>query len=291
MRANGKIQLYVAKDLNDALTKVSDPGCNWQPLAGGTDIMVHAGSSLQMGAKFIAIGHLPELRSIELQNETLSIGSCATYTDIRSDNLVKKYFPMLDQAAAATGALAIQNQGTIGGNIANASPAADTPPALLAYGAEIQLISTRGTRTMPYCDFHTGYKTTAKKPDEIIRRVILRKTNESNFLTFYRKVGTRSSLAISKVVFAASAGMTANGFISHIRLAYGSMGPTPLRALRTESLLKGTEASNIPADEAIRTLAKDLCPIDDIRSTKTYRQAVAGNLLKQFIEQLRGITV
>src|SRR5688500_10612625 len=153
---------------------------------------------------YLNIWNRPELRGIEVSPEQISIGALTTYTEVQEHALLREEFPMLCQAASETGGLAIQNRGTLGGNIVNASPAADSPPALLAYDAEVELVSINGTRRVPYKDFHTGYKQTVMRPDELLSRIYLPRTN-GELTQYYRKVGTRKAQAISKVCFAATA--------------------------------------------------------------------------------------
>jgi CO/xanthine dehydrogenase FAD-binding subunit len=193
-------------------------------------------------------------------------------------------FPMLCQAASETGGLAIQNRGTIGGNIANASPAADSPPALLAYNAELELLSVHGSRWVPYQSFHTGYKKMIMQPDELLARVRLPRL-WPDVQHYYRKVGTRKAQAISKVCMAATARVS-EGTVDNIRIAFGSIAPIPLRCLKTEGALRGAKLEPGIIEAAKGVLATEIVPIDDIRSTKSYRLRVSLNLLEDFLRQL-----
>jgi CO/xanthine dehydrogenase FAD-binding subunit len=182
---------------------------------------------------------------------------------------------MLVEAAALSGAIAIQNRGTLGGNVVNASPAADSPPALLAYDAELELVSTTGTRRVPYARFHTGYKTMDRRPDELVRTIRMpRKPGGERAVHAYRKVGTRKAQAIAKVGLAAL-GRVDDGKVVHIRLAFSSVAPIPLRAEKTEATMVGQR----PTDETIAT-------IDDVRSTAMYRARVAQNLVEDVLRSL-----
>jgi CO/xanthine dehydrogenase FAD-binding subunit len=197
---------------------------------------------------------------------------------------LQKEFPMLCQAASETGGLAIQNRGTLGGNIVNGSPAADSPPALLAYDAELELASSKGERWIPYHQFHTGYKQMVIRPDELLTRIRLPRGAES-LQHYYRKVGTRKAQAIAKVCFAGTA-LVRDRTIHDLRIALGSVAPVPLRCVKTEEALRGGELNQTTIDRARAVLADEIVPIDDIRSTSNYRHRVSLNLLEDFLQQL-----
>ncbi len=237
--------------------------------------------------KFFSIRHLKELRGIEEAEEALTLGALTTYAEVRRSEVLRREFPMLCQAAAETGGLAIQNRGTLGGNIANASPAADSPPALLAYDAEVELVSqSGGARWVAYKDFHTGYKQTVMRADELLARIRLPRPSASA-RQFSRKVGTRRAQAISKVCFAGLAEFDDEGRLGEVRLAYGSVAPTVVRCPRTEAVLRGQVVDDALVEAARAELACELVPIDDVRSTARYRQRVAENLLAEFLLTLR----
>jgi CO/xanthine dehydrogenase FAD-binding subunit len=230
------------------------------------------------------IWNLSELRGIAASPEYLTVGALTTYTEIQANEIVRKEFPMLSQAASETGGLAIQNRGTLGGNIANASPAADSPPALLAYDAELELVSKSGSRWVPYQGFHTGYKQMIMRPDELLARIRLPRT-DTPVIHYYRKVGTRKAQAISKVCFAGTA-VRQERTIADLRIALGSVAPVPLRCIKTENILRGSLLNQESIENARGTLAGEIVPIDDIRSTRNYRLQVSLNLLTDFLEQL-----
>jgi CO/xanthine dehydrogenase FAD-binding subunit len=186
---------------------------------------------------YINIWGLQELRGIDVTDSHITLGALTTYTDVQSHPVLQSEFPMLCQAASETGGLAIQNRGTIGGNIVNASPAADSPPALLAYDAEIELISTDGSRWLPYRGFHTGYKQMLIGPNELLSRVRMPR-NTRGATHYYRKVGTRKAQAISKVCLAALAKLHSDQ-ISDCRIALGSVAPIVVRCVQTEDALRG----------------------------------------------------
>lgn len=270
--------------LGEALSVLAgEPGV-WQPFAGGTDLMVLLESGRLPHKNYLNIWKLAELRGVTVSADHITLGALTTYTEIQSNAILRDEFPMLCQAASETGGLAIQNRGTLGGNIANASPAADSPPALLAYNAELELLSVRGARWVPYQSFHTGYKQTIMQPDELLARIRLPRV-WPNLTHYYRKVGTRKAQAISKVCVAATARMN-EGTIDTIRIALGSVAPVPLRCLKTEDVLRGELLNENIIEKAKAELAREIVPISDIRSTKDYRLKVSVNVLEDFLRQL-----
>jgi CO/xanthine dehydrogenase FAD-binding subunit len=271
-------------NLQDVLSLLAGEPAEWLPIAGGTDLMVLYSAGKLPNRKFINIWNIPELRQIEVSPHSIRIGAACTYTALRRHEVVSREFPLLATAASWTGGIANQNRGTLGGNIANASPAADSLPALLVYDAELTLVSVRGERRVDYRHFHTGYKRTALAADELIRGISLQR-RFSGYVSHARKVGTRNAQAISKVCLAAL-GQIANGRIRDVRLAMGSVAPVPLRLSETEQMLTGKQIDPSLIDTARKSVMKGIRPIDDIRSTARYRTAVAGNLVAEFLEKL-----
>jgi len=261
-----------------------EPGA-WLPIAGGTDVMVLYAAGKLPARKLVNIWNLPELRRIEVFSDEIRIGAGCTYTELREQEIVGREFPLLARAAAWTGGIANQNRGTIGGNIVNASPAADSLPALLVYEAELILVSIRGERRVPYLGFHTGYKTTKLAADELVRAVSLRR-RFSEYLHHARKVGARSAQAISKVCIAALGRRLADGLVDDVRIALGSVAPVPLRLIDTEREVKGRGIDSLRVTLAGKVAASEIRPIDDIRSTARYRTEVAKNLVEEFLLRL-----
>ena len=268
------------RDLAAALHQIARNDGAVKAFAGGTDLMVLLEGAKLPGRRFVSIWKLPELRGIEVSSESVTLGALTTYTEIRQHELLRREFPLLCEAAAQTGSIATQNRGTLGGNIANASPAADSPPALLVYDAEVELASASGRRWEPYDGFWTGYKQIGLRPDELICRIRLPRRQVA-WRQFYRKVGTRKAQAISKVCFAAAAQLE-SGRVADIRIALGSVAPTVFRAKQTENILRSGQATAALIGKAREVLAQEIAPIDDMRSTVRYRSRVAENLLEQF---------
>jgi CO/xanthine dehydrogenase FAD-binding subunit len=280
--------LTAPSTLAEALTLLAENPGQHTPIAGGTELMVALAAGRLNQKSLLSISHLPELRFIHATPEAIAIGANTTFTDIRRNPTIARDLPLLTQSASWTGSIANQNRATLGGNLCNASPAADTPPALLAYNATVTLISSTTTRILPYTDFHQAYKRTALRPDELLHSVTIPRAY-ARHEQFIRKVGTRNAQAISKTALAAIA-LLQNQTIQEIRLAAASLADRPIRLYATEAAL--TQASLTSADfpttlrQARAALASESHPIDDIRSTARYRSAVAANLLEQFLRTL-----
>jgi xanthine dehydrogenase small subunit len=263
------LRLHTPETLQEALDLLAaDPGL--VPLAGGTDLYV----SLQFGtappAGYVDIWRLPELRGIEARGDTLLIGGGVTFAEIGRSEDARRLLPMLVEAASTVGGAQIQARGTVGGNIANASPAGDALPVFAAAEAALVLRSAEGERRVPFVDFYTGYRATRRNPAELIVAVEVPPVPGEQW---FRKVGTRAAQAISKVVIAAVRADVP-------RIALGSVAATPVRARETERALAAGAFG-----EAIRAaVARDIAPIDDLRSTAAYRLAVAGNLIRRWWE-------
>ena len=261
-------RLLEPKSLADALKMLRDEG-PLVPLAGCTDLYVSLNFGTLKDSRFLNLWRLaPRLRAIEMRGGLMSIGALATHTELIRSALVQHRLPMLAAAAREIGGVQIQNRGTIGGNVANASPAGDTLPVLAAADATVVLASTAGTRRVLFTEFYTGYRQSVRRPDELIVAFEIPAVHGQQC---FRKVGTRAAQAISKVVLAAVVG-------DRPRIAFGSVAPTVLRARRTEAAL----AAGASIDEAQATLIAEIAPIDDIRSTAEYRRRVAANLLASF---------
>jgi CO/xanthine dehydrogenase FAD-binding subunit len=277
--------MSAARTLDDALTLLAHDPPLWRPFAGGTDLMVLLAAGTLTHQQFVSIWGIAELRRISTTPDAVAIGGLATFTDLLRSDLIRAEFPLLHQAAGEIGSVANQNRATLAGNIANASPAADAPPALLVYDAELELASVRGRRRVSYEAFHRGYKQMDLGHDELIVAIRLPRRSDRR-VQYYRKVGARRAQAIAKVCFAGAAEMR-NGRPADLRLAFGSVAPTVIRATQTEAALRGVDLTRESIDSAIESLAADLSPIDDIRSTARYRHRVAANLLKEFCSGLR----
>jgi xanthine dehydrogenase small subunit len=259
--------LLQPRSLADALKMMRDEG-PLVPMAGCTDLYVSLNFGALEDTRFLNLWALGGLRAIEERGDVLRIGALATHTDLIRSPLVRRRVPMLAAAAREVGGVQIQNRGTLGGNVANASPAGDTLPVLAAAEAIVVLRSAAGTRRVPFTRLYTGYRQSVRRPDELIVGFEIPAVRGRQW---FRKVGTRAAQAISKIVVAGVASDTP-------RIALGSVAPTVIRATRTEQALAGGAS----LDEAQRILGQEIAPIDDIRSTAEYRRRVASNLLARF---------
>ena len=285
MRADpADFELIAPGSLQSVVTLLANEPGRWLPIAGGTDVMVRFAAGMLPDQKLVSIWNLPELRRVDFMPEEVRIGAGCTYTDLREHPVVAAEFPLLASAARATGGIANQNRGTLGGNIVNASPAADSLPALLVYEADLILVSARGERRLPYSEFHLGYKKTRLAPDELIRAICLRR-DFLGYVSYWRKVGARNAQAISKVSMAGLA-RVAGGILEDVRIALGSVAPIPLRLAETERAIRGRVLGPEMTQLARKTVAAEIRPIDDIRSTARYRASIASNLVAEFLGKL-----
>jgi xanthine dehydrogenase small subunit len=261
------LDLLQPRSLEEALRMLRDEG-PLLPLAGCTDLYVGLHFGTVSERRFLDLQGLRSLRGIRRRGDTLVIGALATYSELIRSPLVRRRLPILAEASRWVGSPQIQNRGTLGGNVANASPAGDTLPVLAVAEATLVLSRVDGERRVPFASFYTGYRQTVLRPDELIVAIEVPPVEGRQW---FRKVGTRAAQAISKVVMAAVRA-------PRPRVALGSIAPTVVRMSRTEEVLAG--GGSLP--EAQEVLMSEVQPIDDLRSTAAYRRRVSANLLAQF---------
>jgi len=274
---------YSPETLAEAYAILAERGPGVRVIAGGTDLMVLMNAHQLPDASFLDIWRVNELRGIGDQGDHLRLGALTTYTQLIRSPLVQRYAPALVAASRTIGAVQIQNRGTLGGNIVNASPAGDSLPVLAAYDAELEIGSARGSRYVAFNTFYTEYRQTVLAADELLVAVRLPKLGADE-RDFYCKVGTRRAQAISKVVMAARA-TASERIIQSIHIAVGSVAPTVIRAPQTEALLAGQAITPDLIKQAQDRLAREVSPITDLRSTEHYRRTVTGNVLAKFLRQ------
>ncbi len=275
-------RLFFAPDtLGEALSILSN-NPDTVVLAGGTDLWPLWTSGEARPDKVLSLHRLSALRAIELEDDHLRIGAACTHTDLVQSEVVARISPNLPLAAATIGAMQIQNQGTVGGNVVNASPAADLPPPLVAAEALVELSSDAGVRRVAIDAFYRGYRDIDRRPEELVTAVLVPPLPERG-REHFRKVGTRRAQAISKVVGACRLHMADDGTIARAGVAFGSVGPTVVRAFGLETWLVGQTPNEVTADAAAQ-VARDLVkPIDDLRSSAAYRAHVCGVMVRNWV--------
>ena len=258
----------------------------YRPLAGGTDLLVQLTGELGPAPeRVLNLWQLDELRGIEVRSNVLELGALTTYAGIRRSAACQAHAPSLVDAAATIGAVQIQHRGTIGGNVMNASPAGDTLPVLLALDAVLVLGSTAGEREVAAADFWPAYRRTAARPDELLVRIRIPVVTDRE--QRFRKVGTRRAQAISKVVVAA-AWRGVDGW-RDVRIALGSVAPTPIRVAAAEAALEGRPHDVASIEAAVAALGSAINPIDDVRSTAAYRREAARRVVRRLLTEAAGV--
>jgi len=252
------------------------------PLAGGTDFMVGWNAGQANGLTILDLAAARSWTHIEATKAAVTIGALATHAEIQRDKHVRRHLPLLVAACGTVGGLQIQNRGTLGGNIANASPAGDTFPPLAVYEATIEIASARGRRRVAFGSIFAGVKKTVLGPGELIEAIHV-PIPRTPSRQLWRKVGTRAAQAISKTMVAGLLWLGRDGTVTELRFALGSMAPTVRRLSKAEAFVEGKRLSREVIHEACALMKQDVAPIDDMRSTAEYRLAVSQNLLAGFL--------
>ncbi|HVS01380.1 MAG TPA: FAD binding domain-containing protein [Thermoanaerobaculia bacterium] len=268
--------------LDEALAALRDEP-RLLPVAGCTDLMVRPPLSRLALDRLLDLTRIPGLAALEERQEGLAIGAATTFSTLGAHPLVVEHFPALAAAARTIGGWQIQNRATLGGNAANASPAGDSLPVLLALGATVEVAGAGGRRSIPYDRFHVAYRRTALRQGEIATAFLLPWPGAGEHQGF-RKVGTRQAQAISKVVVALSAAVE-EGRVARLRLAAGSVAATPVRLPRAEAAALGKPLAEA-AEAAGAAAAAEVTPIDDVRSTAEYRRWVLGRVVRRLLLSL-----
>lgn len=248
------------------------------PIAGCTDLMVGRPRGIE---RYLDLLRIDELRGIHAEGAFVRIGATTTFAQMADSSLIQQRLPALAEAASVIGGWQIQNRATVGGNMVNASPAGDSLPVLLALGATVVIAGVEGQRQVPYDEFHVGYRRTALRAGELVASLLV-PLPDPDAVQFFRKVGTRAAQAISKVVVAMVTGRDGSRLVD-VRIAAGSVAPTPIRLTRTESLCEGEPADLQLADRAAVAAQDEVQPIDDVRSTAEYRRWVLGQVVRRML--------
>ncbi len=271
--------------LAEALRLQADERTRGRPLAGGTDLLVQWQSGvLSLPERAVSLGHLPELKGIRETAAAVEIGAGVTHAELRASALVRAHLPALAAAAATVGGAQIQARGTLGGNVANASPAGDLAPALLITGGAAVVAAVSGERQVALEQFFLGYRKIDLRPDELLVRFILPKRPPAA-VEMFEKLGPRAAQAISKVMGACRV-VVEQGAVRAVAVALGSVAPVPVRLRALEGWLAGRKLDPALLDEAQQRASAEVAPIDDIRSTAEYRRWVAGRIVRGFLAAL-----
>jgi xanthine dehydrogenase FAD-binding subunit len=268
--------------LNEALK--AKAGKDVVAIAGGTDMLVKLHDRLDKPwPKLLVLDQIKTLHKITISRNNITIGPLATFSGIEQSSILRKHAPQLVEAASLAGSAQIRNRATVGGNLANGSPAGDTIPPLYVLGAILELSSTKTKRLVAIEDFFIGPGKTVLKPAELITAIkIPRLSNHGFFL----RLATRKALAISKVSVAASL-IIKRGIISEVRIALGAVAPTVIRAYETEEYLKGKKLNVDMIEQAGMIIRDEARPIDDIRSIAIYRKEMVAVLLKRGLNNIK----
>jgi len=289
------VDAYLPADLPEALALLEKLGQEATLIAGATDFLISVKLGHPVSGSVIDITLLVEQVGIEQVDDVIEIGACTTFADLTRSPLISKRFPSLITCSEQVGAVAIQNRATLGGNLISASPAADSPPVLMALGAIVRLASKSGERDIPLVDFYTGYRQTVKRSDELLRSIHIPIPLPGTEQEFY-KISTRKAMAIAKVSLGASAIVDRAAGLTSVFLAAGSVAATPVLLPKAQAWLEGRPIKSKGSDrvaevralaaEAGKIAAAEVKPIDDVRSTAEYRQMVTGELVRRFVEEV-----
>ncbi|MGM0607675.1 MAG: FAD binding domain-containing protein [Candidatus Muiribacteriota bacterium] len=269
---NEKLKYARAESIKDIFKYAQ---MNYMPFAGGTDIMIKAKEGFLKTEGVVYIGEVKELKGIYEDDDSIFIGAAETIEDISSNNSVKKYFPAFVYALQTLGSLQIRNLATIGGNLGNCSPVADSVPMLMALEAKVHIISGNLKKIIDIKDFPKGVCKNVLQSAEIIEKIEIPKINSKN-IQFYRKFGQRQEVTIQKCSLGALIFIEKN-IIKDARLAIGAVSVRALRCFEAEDFIKGKIISENNIKKCADLIKKASKPISDIRSTVNYRREVVGN--------------
>jgi len=271
--------------LSEAIEALKTEGA--LPICGGTDLLVKRRMGLVDPAVLVDLSFIPALRVLREEDGEIEIGAAVPITDIIDSPLVSGKLPLLPRVLGKLGSLQIRNRASLGGNIVNASPAADSAIPLLLYDASLIIVGRDGERTIPVEGFFRGPGRTALEEGELIRAVRV-PIPRSDCAAFFHKVGKRKALTIA-IASLGSLARVEGEKIAEIRIAAGSVAPTPIRLRRTEGLLTGARLTPETIEKARASAHDEVSPIDDLRGSAAYRRAVIGDLVARAIREAGGL--
>ncbi|MCD6323578.1 MAG: xanthine dehydrogenase family protein subunit M [Desulfurococcales archaeon] len=265
-------EYFAPANLQEALELLDKYGADAKILAGGTDLLVKMKMRVVEPKYVINIKKLKELAYIKEEGNVVRIGALTKWRQLEKSDIIKKYFPALYDAVLVMAGTQIRNMATIGGNLCNASPAADSAPPLMVYEAKVVLASKDGEREVPITEFFTGPGRTVMKPNELLKEIVIPKPEEGTGSAFIKV--TRTAMDLAKIS-AATALKVEDGKIKLVRIAIGSAAPTPVRCRKTEEALTGKPFTPELIRETVKMVQDEISPIDDVRSTAFYRKEVS----------------
>ncbi len=268
--------------VDEALTLLAAHGPQARLLAGGTDLMVLLRRHKIAPTCLIDVGRLPGLNTLATASGEIVIGAGVCHRQIEASPLFRGALQALPEACATVGSVQIRNVATVAGNLCNASPAADTPPVLLTFGARVRLASAAGVRELPLEEFFLGYRSTALQAGELLTEIRLPAPPPRTGSRF-EKLGRRRAMEISIACVAATVTLAADDRLSSVRIGLGSVAPTSLRARQAEALLQGQRLSDELLAAAGGAAAAECAPIDDLRATGEYRRLVVATLVERAV--------
>lgn len=279
-------EFYQPSSLSELLDLLEEEIPDTCLLAGGTDLLVEYRSGARDISRLVRLSHLSELQDLQCEDGRIKLGAALTHRTVEKSSLLRERVPFLVQAAQSIGSPQVRNLGTIGGNLVTASPAADMAPPLLVLEAQLTLKKKSSSQEIPLSSFFVGPKRTLLNPQEVVTEISFALPPENCCQIFY-KLGKRNAMAIS-IASLAALGQAKRGFLREIKIAVGSVAPTPLRLLHTEELLQGERLTPALLKEACRTAQEEVSPISDIRGSAEYRREMVGVLLERALSEIAG---
>lgn len=281
MKRTEAFDFYQPTTLREASTLLRDNGPGGRFLAGGTDLVIAMKEKGLLPKYIVDLKRVPNLSGIRENGDgSITIGALTTMYEIETSSLIKKKYPFLAQSAAEVGSIQIRNRATVGGNLSNASPSADTSPALIALGAIANVANASGERKLPIEEFFKGPGQSALNADEILTGITIPKTS-GNLVGEYIKFSPREMMDLAYVGVAAVYNLAADKKCTGAKIVLGAVAPTPIRANRAEAALEGQTLNEALAEKAGQIAAEEAKPISDVRSSADYRRAMVSAMTKR----------
>ncbi len=281
MKRTEPFDFYQPSTLEEASRLLRDNGPGGRFLAGGTDLVIAMKEKGLVPKYIVDLKRVPGLTGIrENSDGSITLGALTTMYEIETSPLIKKKYPFLAQSAAEVGSIQIRNRATIGGNMANATPSADTAPALIALDATAHIAGANGERSLSLEEFFKGPGQSAMSPDEILTEITIPK-RAPNLVGEYIKFSPREMMDLAYVGVAVTYHLDSEKRCAGVRIVLGAVAPTPIRAKRAEAALEGEPLTEVLAEKTGTIAAEEAKPISDVRSSADYRRAMVGAMTKR----------